>query len=99
VVNPYDDGISLDTFVDWLIASGNPIQRIDDYQHWLQRFETALKALPEKQRHHSVLPLLDAYRVPEQPRLGTVASAAVFQASARAAKIGRMRIFRTYRWN
>jgi fatty acid CoA ligase FadD9 len=88
VLNPYDDGISLDTFVDWLIASGNPIQRIDDYQHWLQRFETALKALPDKQRQHSVLPLLNAYRDPAKPVRGAVAPAAVFHAAARAAKIG-----------
>ena len=31
VMNPYDDGIGLDEFVDWLIEAGYPIQRIGDY--------------------------------------------------------------------
>jgi fatty acid CoA ligase FadD9 len=31
VMNPHDDGISLDVFVDWLIESGHPINRVDDY--------------------------------------------------------------------
>ena len=47
VMNPYDDGISLDTFVDWLIDAGHKIARIDDYDEWLHRFETALTALPD----------------------------------------------------
>jgi fatty acid CoA ligase FadD9 len=89
VLNPYDDGISLDTFVDWLIASGNRIERIDDYQHWLQRFETALRALPETQRQHSVLPLLNAYRDPETPLRGAAAPAALFHTATRTAKIGK----------
>jgi fatty acid CoA ligase FadD9 len=48
VENPHDDGISLDTFVDWLVDAGHEIQRIGDYNEWLTRFETTLKALPEK---------------------------------------------------
>ena len=46
VMNPYDDGIGLDEFVDWLIEAGHPIQRIADYGDWLQRFETALRGCP-----------------------------------------------------
>ncbi|MGV9301433.1 thioester reductase domain-containing protein, partial [Amycolatopsis sp. NPDC003676] len=30
VVNPHDDGVSLDSFVDWLIEAGHRIDRIDD---------------------------------------------------------------------
>ena len=52
VVNPYDDGIGLDEYVDWLIDAGYSIQRIADYDAWLQRFETAMRALPERQRQH-----------------------------------------------
>ena len=66
VENPYDDGISLDTFVDWLVDAGHEIQRIGDYNEWLTRFETTLKALPEKQRQRSVLPLLGAYANPKR---------------------------------
>ena len=58
VMNPHDDGIGLDEYVDWLIEAGYPIQRIDDFGEWLQRFETALRALPDRQRQHSVLQML-----------------------------------------
>ncbi|HTZ14435.1 MAG TPA: carboxylic acid reductase [Mycobacterium sp.] len=88
VMNPHDDGISLDVFVDWLIDAGHHIRRIDDYAQWLARFETALRALPEKQRQHSVLPLLGAYQKPEQPLLGAPAPTEVFRGAVRAAKIG-----------
>ena len=88
VMNPHDDGISLDVFVDWLVGSGDPIARIDDYDDWFRRFETALRALPEQQRQQSVLPLLHAYRRPEAPVQGSLAPAEAFQAAVRAAKIG-----------
>ena len=88
VMNPYDDGISLDTFVDWLIAAGHTIQLIDDYPTWLPRFKTALRALPEKQRQQSVLPLLGAYDKPEKPMLGAVAPTEMFHAAVRTAKVG-----------
>ena len=62
VMNPHDDGISLDTFVDWLIAAGHD-RAHRRYHDWLARFETALTALPDAQRQQSVLPLLDVYRI------------------------------------
>ena len=55
VMNPHDDGIGLDEYVDWLIEAGYPIQRIADFGEWLQRFETGLRALPDRQRQHSLL--------------------------------------------
>jgi len=88
VMNPHDDGISLDTFVDWLVEAGHRIERIDDYNTWLQRFETSLKALPDKQRHSSVLPLLHAYAHPERPVRGALAPTEVFRAQVRQARIG-----------
>ena len=88
MMNPHDDGISLDVFVDWLIVAGHDIQRIDDHDEWLARFETALRALPDKQRQQSVLPLLDAYRKPETPLRGAPAPTDVFRHAVRAAKIG-----------
>lgn len=88
VANPYDDGISLDTFVDWFGDAGQPIHRIDDYDTWLARFETALRALPENRRQHSVLALLDAYRKPLQPLRGAPAPTQEFHSAVRAAKIG-----------
>jgi fatty acid CoA ligase FadD9 len=62
VLNPYDDGIGLDEYVDWLIDAGYSIQRIPDYETWLQWFETAVGALPEQQRQASVLPLMHNYQ-------------------------------------
>ena len=47
-----------------------------------------LKALPEKQRQHSVLPLLHAYERPEKPVRGAIAPTEAFHSAVRAAKVG-----------
>jgi fatty acid CoA ligase FadD9 len=47
-----------------------------------------LNALPEKQRHLSVLPLLGAYREPEKPLRGAPTPTGVFHTAVRSAKIG-----------
>ncbi|OBG74911.1 MULTISPECIES: carboxylic acid reductase [unclassified Mycobacterium] len=88
VMNPHDDGISLDVVVDWLIGAGRDIRRIDDYQEWLGRFSTALRALPDKQRAQSVLPLLDVYRSPQEALRGAPAPTEVFRTAVQSAKIG-----------
>ncbi|WP_430334790.1 carboxylic acid reductase [Rhodococcus sp. ACT016] len=88
VLNTHDDDISLDRFVDWLIESGHHIERIDDYDEWLDRFRTAVAALPDEQRQHSVLPLLDAYASPAPPTSGTPMSTERFRAAVRSAGIG-----------
>jgi fatty acid CoA ligase FadD9 len=90
VMNPYDDGIGLDEFVDWLVEAGCPVGRVaGDYAAWLERFATAMRALPERQRHASLLPLLHDYLRPEAPVRGSVAPADRFRAAVREAKIGR----------
>lgn len=83
--NPHDDGISLDTFVDWIIAAGHPIERIDDYATWLVRFETAMRALPERQRAQSVLTVLDVYREPMAAVAGSPVPGERFETAVRAA--------------
>ena len=88
VLNPYDDGIGFDQYVDWLNEAGYPIQRIADYNDWLQRFETAMRALPQRQRQHSVLPLLHYYQRPEKPLRGALASTERFHAAVQEAKVG-----------
>jgi fatty acid CoA ligase FadD9 len=65
LASPHDDGVSLDNFVDWLIEAGCGIERIDNYDEWVSRFDTALHALPEEQRQGSVLTLLEPYRRPQ----------------------------------
>jgi fatty acid CoA ligase FadD9 len=88
VMNPYDDGLGLDEFVDWLIDAGYSVHRIDDYATWLQRFDTALRALPDKQRQASLLPLLHNYQKPSRPMLGAGAPTDHFREAVQEAKIG-----------
>jgi fatty acid CoA ligase FadD9 len=88
VMNPYDDGIGLDEYVDWLIDAGYSIQRVGDYATWLQRFETTLRGLPERQRQYSLLPLLHNYQHPAKPMNGSLAPTDRFRAAVQEAKIG-----------
>ena len=94
VMNPHDDGIGLDEYVDWLIEAGYPIERIDDFAEWVQRFEAALRALPEPQRQDSALEvwqslLRDPRGVhPMEPVCGSVAPADRFRAAVQEAKVG-----------
>lgn len=87
VVNPHD-GVSLDILVDWLIDAGYPIARIDDFDEWFRRFETALRAMPEKQRRHSLLPLLHAFSNHSEALDRSEFPAEKFRAAVQAAKVG-----------
>lgn len=64
VINHADDGLSLDVFVDWIEAAGYPIERVDDYGVWLERFQAKLRALPEEKRQRSSLGLLKSLSRP-----------------------------------
>jgi fatty acid CoA ligase FadD9 len=88
VMNPYDDGIGLDEYIDWLNDAGYSVERIGDYEKWLQRFETTLRALPDRQRQYSLLPLLHNYQKPEKPIRGSMAPTDRFRAAVQEAKIG-----------
>ncbi|BBY20963.1 non-ribosomal peptide synthetase [Mycobacterium stomatepiae] len=94
VMNPHDDGIGVDTCVDWLIEAGYPIQRIDDFAEWVRQFEIGLRALPDRQRQHSVLQMLQLMlHNPEQiqplePTRGSFAPTDRFRAAVQEAKIG-----------
>jgi fatty acid CoA ligase FadD9 len=88
VLNTHDDGVSLDTFVDWLIAAGHPIERIDDYDEWLARFTEAMNSLPDTMRKNSMLPLMTAYAKPGQPTHGTQLPAEKFRAAVQSAGVG-----------
>ena len=88
VMNPYDDGIGLDEYIDWLIDAGYSIERIGEYGDWLQRFETSLRALPDRQRQYSLLPLLHSYQKPQTPVRGSMAPTDRFRAAVQEAKIG-----------
>jgi fatty acid CoA ligase FadD9 len=88
VVNPHDDGISMDEFVDWIAESGYPVQRVADYADWVARFETALKALPEKDRQQSFLPLLHQLRKPMPATQGSHVPAPRFHSAVRSRGVG-----------
>ncbi|WP_156752523.1 amino acid adenylation domain-containing protein, partial [Mycobacterium sp. ACS1612] len=92
VMNPHDDGIGLDEYVDWLIEAGYPIRRIEEFGNWLQRFEAGLRALPDRQRRHSVLQMLllrnSGRARPLPPTLGSFGPTDRFRAAVRDAKIG-----------
>jgi fatty acid CoA ligase FadD9 len=88
VLNPHADGISLDVFVDWLVEAGYPISRLDDYDEWFARFETVIRALPERQRQHSMLPLLHSFAQPAEPVDGLDIPTERFRAAVCAAEIG-----------
>ena len=92
VMNPHDDGIGLDEYVDWLIEAGYPIERIADFGEWVEQFESALRGLPEHQRQHSVLQLLllreSRDLQPAEPATGSLAPTERFRAAVQEAKIG-----------
>ena len=83
--SPHDDGISLDTFVDWLIEAGCKIERINKYDEWLSRFETAMRALPEEQRQESMLAILGPYRHPQRAVASSLLPAEKYRAASEAA--------------
>jgi fatty acid CoA ligase FadD9 len=88
VLNPHDDGISLDVIVDWLNDAGHVIRTIDDYREWFTRFEIALREMPEEQKQHSLLPLLPAFARPAEVVQGSAFPAGRFRAAVQDAKIG-----------
>lgn len=82
----YDDGVSLDTFVDWIIDSGYAIDRIDDYATWVQRVQTAMRALPDDQREHTLIHVMAAYLQPN-PTGGDERSSKHFKEATTAAGV------------
>ncbi|OBB89769.1 hypothetical protein A5779_27200 [Mycolicibacterium peregrinum] len=71
VVNDHDDAISLDEIVDWLVEAGHPITRLQSHREWAARFETAMRALPVRQRRHCLLPLMAAFAEPAEAVAGS----------------------------
>lgn len=88
VINPHDDGIGLDEFVDWMMQAGRRIKRIDDYGQWLTRFETALRHLPERKRQASLLPLLLSFQHQQPALTAAFAPARCFRTAIARSGIG-----------
>ncbi|MBM7773290.1 fatty acid CoA ligase FadD9 [Actinokineospora baliensis] len=83
LVNPHDDGISLDTIVDWLAAEGHRVELVGDYADWARRFESALRGLPEARRQYSALPLVHRFAEPEPVVRGSAIPSERFQSAVR----------------
>jgi len=87
VVNHHvDDGISLDTFIDWTEEAGYALERVPDYGDWMERFETKLRMLPEAKRQHSSLSVIESLRRPRPAE--TMVGSKRFQDAVRALTIG-----------
>ncbi|WNV75185.1 thioester reductase domain-containing protein [Geodermatophilus sp. DSM 44513] len=84
LVNPFDDGVSLDRMVKWLIDMGVPLTRIESYGDWMHRFAAALNAFDEDDKRASVLPLLDGLSRPEEPSYGSLIGSSEFAAALSA---------------
>lgn len=76
---------SLDDVVDWLIDSGCAIERVERYDEWLSRFETALRALPGRQQQQSLIALLKPWRQPQAAGAEPVLESQRFTAAVSAA--------------
>lgn len=59
-----DDGFSLDDCIDWIINSGYPVQKMEDYQQWLQAFTQALQQIDKTKQQHSALQLVKGLNSP-----------------------------------
>lgn len=83
VLNPNEDGISLDTFVDWIDQAGYQVDRISDFAEWYRRFEGVLRNLPEDRRSMTSLPVLEMFAVPAPAIAGSSVSAEAYVSAVR----------------
>ena len=86
VVNPHDDGIGLDQFVDWIDEAGSR-RRIDDHDRWFRAARSALRNLPERQRKRPCCPIVDVSAAPASIA-GSFAPTKQFEAAVAADRIG-----------
>jgi len=83
------DGVSLDSFVDWIKSAGYFIEPVSNYKDWVTRFEQKLKNLPDDQRQNSFLDLMGAVRAPWPPKM-IVQDSSQFQELVRGLPIGEV---------
>lgn len=86
LVNPFDDGVSLDKMVSWLIDAGVSLTPIDTHATWMRRFRSALSALDERDKRASLLPLLEGFQEPEDPAFGSLITSDRFSEALAEAK-------------
>lgn len=72
LVNPHDDGISLDTIVDWAIESGIIINKVENYKDWIKQFENSMIHFSENLKQYSYLHLLYGIEEPQEVIAGSI---------------------------
>lgn len=72
LVNPFDDGVSLDQIADWIRGAGAPLASVGTYRQWFERFRVALNVLDDDDKRASLLPLLDGFQSPATPTRGSL---------------------------
>ncbi|KAK1762789.1 thioester reductase domain-containing protein [Phialemonium atrogriseum] len=70
----HDDGISYDSYVDWIESAGYPVQRIENHADWYQRFDSKLRNLPEQERQRSSLNIVEHFQEPHPVDTPTVST-------------------------
>ena len=86
VVNPHDDGASLDAFVDWLIDAGLRIHRIDDHA-WRAHSAPPSGHCPTSSGSTRCSRCCTPMPDPPKPVAGSARSADRFRAAVRAAAL------------
>jgi fatty acid CoA ligase FadD9 len=84
----WDDGVSLDTLMDWVQSAGYALTRVDDYAAWFSAFGDALRALPAAQRQRSALPILNLWAEPAPGGEGERIDASRFREQVRRRRPG-----------
>lgn len=74
----YDDGVSYDTYVDWIESAGYGVKRIDDHAEWYRRFTEKLRNLPDEERQRSSFNIVEHFQEPH-PVGGPVADTKRFE--------------------
>ncbi|CAK7233773.1 putative NRPS-like protein biosynthetic cluster [Sporothrix bragantina] len=60
----FDDGISYDTYVDWIQSAGYKIKRLPDHAEWYRRFTDKLRNLSDAERKNSSLGIVEHFAEP-----------------------------------
>ncbi|WP_313806000.1 carboxylic acid reductase [Sphingobium sp.] len=87
MVNSHDDGVSLDSFADWIETKGYRVARITPHAEWMRRFGDKLRNLPDEERAHSSINILGHFAEPHSPAASPL-SDADFIARVRALAAG-----------
>jgi fatty acid CoA ligase FadD9 len=82
----WDDGISLDTIVDWVESDGYFLERVSDYGRWFRLFQQKLKSLDLSQRQHSSLPIIQMWQAPSETDEGRKFDATGFREKVKELK-------------